>query len=88
MGRSRQKLPERRHPLTCPPRILNLVRIDCVLPTYSGKIDFFRPEKSLLSAYKYGFKIRIKFKVRVRVSVDTVSIRASIMILIFFVITV
>ena len=39
MGRSHPKFPERCHPLTCP-RIPNFVRIGCVLPDYSGKIDF------------------------------------------------
>jgi len=44
MGRSRPKLPERCHPLTCP-RIPNLVRIGCVLP-YLFRKDWFLAKKS------------------------------------------
>jgi len=42
MGRSRPKLSERCHPLTCP-RILNLVRIGCALPDVLRKDWFFGP---------------------------------------------
>ena len=46
MDRSRLKFPERCQPLTwtCIP---NLVRVGCVLRTYSGKIDFSAKKKSI-----------------------------------------
>ena len=51
MGRSRPKFPERCHPLTCP-RILNLVRIGCILPELFRKDRFFCPK----SQYNIGFQ--------------------------------
>ena len=66
MDRSRPKLPERCHPLTCL-RVLNLVRIGCALQNLFRKDWFFGPK----SNYRYNIGFQPTIMLRLNLTVVT-----------------